>query len=117
MTTTREPAAPAQTDDPVLDEMVRRLVDAVHPDRIILFGSRARGDARPDSDYDLLLIAPSALSRGDRSIPLFRALRGIPVPIDVIWRTQPEVDEWLGAKSYYTTRAVREGRVVYERAA
>ena len=114
MTTTAERTPAAQSGDPMLDEMVQRLVDAVHPDRIILFGSRARGDARPDSDYDLLVIAPSALSRGDRAIPLLQALRGIPVPIDVIWRSQSEVEEWLGAKSYYTTRAMREGRVVYE---
>jgi len=106
-----------QVDDPVLQLMVQRLVDAVHPDRIILFGSRARGDARPDSDYDLLVIAPSALSRGDRAVPVLRALRGIPAPVDVVWRTQAEIDEWLGARSFYTTRAMREGRVVYERAA
>ena len=43
-------------DENVLDEIVRRLVDAVDPDRIVLFGSRARDDARPDSDYDLLIV-------------------------------------------------------------
>ena len=47
-------------DEAVLAEIVQRLVRAVDPDRIILFGSRARGDHRPDSDLDLLLIKPSA---------------------------------------------------------
>ena len=42
-----------------IDEMVRRIVAAVNPDKIILFGSHARGDAGPDSDVDLLLVAPS----------------------------------------------------------
>ena len=46
-------------DEAVLAEVVRRLVEAVDPDKIILFGSRARGDYRPDSDLDLLVIKAS----------------------------------------------------------
>ena len=51
-----------------LKEMVRRILVTGHPQKIILFGSRARGDARPDSDYDLLLIEPSDQSRDGRAI-------------------------------------------------
>ena len=44
--------------DPKLAEIVRRLVEAYQPERIYLFGSMARGDAGPDSDYDLLVLVP-----------------------------------------------------------
>ena len=62
---------PPTADDPVLAEIVRRLVDVYRPERIYLFGSTARGDAGPDSDYDLMVIlpdeAPLHLRRGIRA--------------------------------------------------
>lgn len=45
-------------DDPTLREIVRRLADAYHPLQIYLFGSKARGPAGPDSDYDILVVVP-----------------------------------------------------------
>ena len=102
-------------DETVLQEMVRRLVEAIDPDRIILFGSRARGDARPDSDVDLLVIKDSNEAPHKRSIPAYRALGDIPAPTDILWRTPEEVQEWSGASNYVATRAIREGRVLYEK--
>lgn len=102
-------------DESVLQEMVRRLVEAIDPDRIILFGSRARGDARPDSDVDLLVIKDSSEPPHKRSISAYRALSGLSTPTDVIWRTAEEVEEWAGVRNYVTTRAMREGRVLYEK--
>ena len=49
-------------DDPILAEMVRRLTDAFAPERIYLFGSRARGDAGADSDYDLMVVVPQRMA-------------------------------------------------------
>ncbi|MGQ9688336.1 MAG: nucleotidyltransferase domain-containing protein [Desulfobaccales bacterium] len=50
------------TDDQVLAEMVRRLREAFQPERIYLFGSKARGESGPDSDYDLLIVVPDEAS-------------------------------------------------------
>ncbi|MEK6286169.1 MAG: nucleotidyltransferase domain-containing protein [Acidobacteriota bacterium] len=102
-------------DESVLQEMVRRLVEAIDPDRIILFGSRARGDAKPDSDVDLLVIKDSSEPPHKRSISAYRALGGLSTPIDILWRTPEEVEEWAGVRNYVTTRAIREGRVLYEK--
>ncbi len=102
-------------DEPLLQEMVRRLVEAIDPDRIILFGSRARGDARPDSDVDLLVIKDSTEPPHRRSIPAYRALGRIPAPTDILWRTRQEVEDWAEVRNYVTTRAIREGRVLYEK--
>jgi predicted nucleotidyltransferase len=104
-----------QVDEALLQEMVRRLVEAIDPDRIILFGSRVRGDARPDSDVDLLVIKDSPDPPHKRSIPAYRALGGISAPTDILWRTPEEVEEWAGARNYVTTRAMREGRLLYEK--
>ena len=101
----------------MLNEIVRRVVEVADPDRIILFGSRARGDARPDSDYDVLVVADSELPQYARTVPIYAALGSVWDPVDVIWWTPAEIDEWRNVRSFITTRAMREGRVLYERAA
>ena len=96
-----------------LDEIVRRIVEAVHPDKIILFGSHARGDAGPDSDLDLLIIAPSDQPRGRRLKPVYRALRGLTTPKDLLWWTPQEVDQWQDAPGHVIRHALREGKTLY----
>ena len=103
-------------DDAKLQEIVRRLVEAVEPDRIILFGSRARGDAGPDSDLDLLIIKDSDAPRHRRTIPAYIALTGLGIPTDIIWRTPIEIADWSRVPNHVVTRAMREGKVLYERA-
>ena len=107
----------ADLTDPKLREMVRRIVQTVDPDRVILFGSRARGEARPDSDYDLLIVAPTTLPVTERTGPLHVTLSGLGVPKEVIWRTEDEIAKWRDARSHFLTTVVRTGRVVYERGA
>jgi predicted nucleotidyltransferase len=105
------------TDDPILQEIVRRIVAAVDPDKIILFGSRARGDAKPDSDYDILILAPSELPRWKRPLPARLALAGLGVAKDIVWWTAQEAEDWRNVNSHFITTALREGRVLHERAA
>jgi len=107
----------AAIDDAKLEEIVRRLVQSVDPDRIIMFGSRARGEAGPDSDLDILIVKDSDEPRHRRAIPAYHALAGLGIPTDILWRTAAEIEEWAGVPNYVTTRALREGRILYERAA
>jgi predicted nucleotidyltransferase len=74
--------------DPVLAEIVRRLVEAYQPERLYLFGSKARDDSGPDSDYDFLLVVPDeAASERQDSTLAYRVLRGTGIGADVIvWR-------------------------------
>ena len=97
-----------------IDAMVQRLVERFAPDQIILFGSHARGDARGDSDFDLLIIAPSDEPRWHRTIPIYSLLAGLGVPKDVVWWTPEEVAEWRDVKSHFINTALREGSVLYE---
>src|SRR5208282_3645972 len=61
-------------NDGIIRDIVRRIVDTAQPEKVILFGSQARGDARPNSDFDVLVIKPSDEPRYLRSIPLYVAL-------------------------------------------
>jgi len=101
----------------ILQEMVRRIVEAVHPDKIILFGSHARGEANEHSDIDLMVVAPSSEDRAHRLRPVYRALRGLGVPKDVVWWTQAEIDDWRNVRGHFINRVLRDGRVLYERPA
>lgn len=105
----------AVVDETILAEIVRRLVEAVDPDRIILFGSRARGEERPDSDVDLMIVKASDDSSHRRVIPAYQALGGLGVSKDVVWYTPEEVNDWAGVRNHIISRALREGRVLYEK--
>ena len=110
------PAAPttSETEHPLVAEMVRRLVTELRPERIYLFGSRARGDAHPDSDYDLLLVVRERLGPGrEMEQRANAALRGLDVPIDVVILTTEYFDWMLPATASLAATVEREGRVLY----
>jgi predicted nucleotidyltransferase len=96
--------------------ITQKIVERFHPLRVILFGSRARGEADGDSDYDLLIIAPSDKPRWQRTVPVYRALAGMGVPKDIVWWTPEEIAEWDGVKSHFINTVLREGKVLYENA-
>jgi hypothetical protein len=105
---------PLLEQDPVLRAMVDRLVHALHPERIYLFGSRARHDAGPDSDYDLLAVVPeSDLAPHRRDVLAFRALCGVGAAKDVVVYTRQEFESRSRAASSLPATVLREGRLVY----
>jgi predicted nucleotidyltransferase len=96
-------------------QMVRRIVSQFHPEKIILFGSHARGDAGPDSDVDLLIVMPYFGSRREKQVEIRLALKSIRIPKDIVV-TAPE--EFLWRKEVPGTierPAAREGKVLYAR--
>src|SRR5438045_9341941 len=102
-----------RVNDALLQEIVARIVRVAQPDKIILFGSRARGDARQDSDIDLLVIAPSSKARYRRAVPLYGALSDIIISMDIMVYSPEEVEEWSEVQQAFVTTAVREGQVIY----
>ena len=103
-----------QLDPKLVEEIVRRIVETVHPEKIILFGSLAKGYARPESDLDLLVIARSQEPRYRRSAPLYGILSDIFIPMDILVYSPEEVEEWSGVRQAFVTTAIREGGVLYE---
>lgn len=100
----------------VLDEITRRIVTISDPEQVILFGSYARGDATPGSDVDVLVIVNDVLPRQE-SVRVQRALRGLLVPIDVVVATPQQIAAYGDAVGMVYLAALREGKVLYERAA
>ncbi|MCJ7778692.1 MAG: nucleotidyltransferase domain-containing protein [Sedimentisphaerales bacterium] len=100
-----------------INAMVRRIVERFRPAKIILFGSYAKGTARPDSDVDLLIVMPVRGSRHKKAVEIGVALHDIKVAKDVIVVT-PEEFEWrkdvIGTIEW---PAVREGQVLYAKSA
>jgi uncharacterized protein len=91
----------------------RRIVRGFHPMRIVLFGSQARGDARPDSDVDLLVILPRADHRRRAAARIEAALTGIPLATDIIVATTADVAALSDAQGTIVERAIREGMDIY----
>src|SRR5262249_41709939 len=101
----------------ILDEIVSRIVKRFHPEKIILFGSHARGTADIHSDVDLLIVMPVPDTRRRLATEIDLALLGIDLPADVIVVTPEEVQFNKDQIGTIIGPAIREGKVLYERAA
>ena len=105
--------AGSRRDD--INRMVKRIVRQFRPERIILFGSHACGEAGPDSDVDLLIVMPVEGSKLDKAVEIGVALRDVVFPMDIIV-SRPEEFAWrkeiVGTIEY---PAAREGKLLYER--
>jgi len=103
-------------DDAAILDAGRTLArHATSPARVVLFGSRARGEARPDSDLDFLVIEDRVDSKVDEMVRLRDALAGIDVPVDIVVVSQREADERVQWPGSLVRRALGEGRVLVER--
>jgi predicted nucleotidyltransferase len=101
-------------DDVALGEIVRRLAEAYQPERIYLFGSRARGKAEPDSDYDLLVVVPDAARPERRQSRLaYQALWGTGRGADVLVWTRKAFESRLHLRASLPATVVAEGRLLY----
>jgi predicted nucleotidyltransferase len=100
--------------DPVLRAIVARLVAALRPERIYLFGSRARGDATADSDYDLLVVVEHASEPRYRLAQRgYRALRGVPAAVDVVVWDRATFDGRVHLPASFPASVVREGKLLH----
>lgn len=98
----------------MLDDVVTRLVDALHPERIYLFGSHARGDPHADSDIDLLVVVPeSDQSPYDRDDRAYTALSGCLAPVEVMVFTHDEMARRANVRTSLPSTVMRKGKVIY----
>ncbi len=103
-----------QDVDGKIREMVRRIVERFHPQKIILFGSHATGTAGPDSDVDLLVVMDVDGSRRKRAVEIDLALADVDVPKDVIVVTPEDLQAGRESVGTIIHPAVREGATLYE---
>lgn len=109
-----EPSQDLLERDTVLRQIVDRLVDTLHPARIYLFGSQARGDTGPDSDYDLMVLVDRPTEPRYRlSQKGYRALRGVHAAVDVVVWDRETFDARLHLKASFPATVVREGKLLH----
>lgn len=105
---------PQMAEDPLIREVVDRLVRALAPERIYLFGSRARNDATGDSDYDLLVVVPASELPGyKRDQVACRVVMDLDVAVEILVWTRAEFDRKRHLKASLPATLEREGRLVY----
>jgi len=101
-------------EDPDLAEIVRRLIEAFSPERIYLFGSRARGEHNENSDYDLLLVVPDGASpEKKRSKLAYQVLRGTGKAADVLIWTSSAFGRRLHLKASLPSTVLKEGKLLH----
>jgi predicted nucleotidyltransferase len=97
----------------IQDDIVSRIVDVAQPDQIIMFGSAARGEMRPDSDVDLLVIKQGSFHRRRLAQEIYRRLHGVGQAVDVIVVTPADVERDRSNHGSFIKPAMLEGRVIY----
>ena len=104
---------PSRDQVKLLKGIVPCIVEVAAPDRIIMFGSRARGDAHSDSDVDLLVVKSDVPSRREIADKIYVKLIGIPVPIDVVVVTPDDISRYTEGAGTIIPAVLKEGIEIY----
>ena len=98
----------------IIHQAAAILGEAASPARVILFGSHARGDARPDSDVDFLVVEPTVPDRCREMVRLRRMLRPLRIQVDILVASEEEVEDWGALPGTTLYWALSEGEQLYE---
>ena len=96
-----------------LEEIIRRVVEVAQPERIILFGSAARGEMGPNSDVDLLVVKRGKFDQRRLTGDIYVSLHGVGQAVDVVVVTPEQVERYRKTHWLVIAPALREGREVY----
>ena len=97
----------------ILEDIINRIVETVRPEKIILFGSAARGEMGPNSDVDLLIIRKGGHSRKLVG-QIYRKLHGVGAAVDAVMVSPADVERYKDSHALIIKPALAEGRVVYD---
>lgn len=104
-----------QPDQTTIQSIVDRIAEAVQPQKVILFGSWARGNQGPHSDIDLVVIQESTLPHSQRYAQIRRLFWGLGLPMDILVYTPEEFERYRSVPGSFTHTITHEGKVLYER--
>lgn len=97
----------------VLDDIVRRIVEVAHPEKIIMFGSAARGEMGRHSDVDLLVVKSDVEHRGRLTGDIYMNLIGVGQAVDIIVVTPEDIERYGDSIGLVFRPALKEGEVIY----
>ena len=100
-----------------VEAIVDIIVRVADPDRIILFGSHASGNAGPDSDYDICVLKSGITHKRKCAMALYESMAGVGVPVDIIVETPESYAELIASPYMVYARIEKGGKVIYEREA
>lgn len=109
-------SSPPPLTPQLLDDLVQRIVKAVQPRRIILFGSAATGQLGPHSDVDLLVIVRDGVHRRRSAQTIYLSLAGLGIAKDIVVATETDVNQYGNNPSLVLYPALREGKELYRAA-
>ena len=96
-----------------LQEIVDAIVRLANPDRIVLFGSAARGQAGPESDIDLLVVVPEGVDERETALMLYQEIRGVGRPFELLLTTHKNLRQHAENPGLIYGKILREGKDVY----
>lgn len=101
----------------VLEKAVRIIIEVADPDRIILFGSRSRGNASQQSDFDVCVIKRGVIQKRKLAQQIYRSLYGIGAPMDIIVETPDKLEELKNNPYMIYKEIAEQGSIIYEKSA
>ena len=96
-----------------IDELVKRIVEEVHPLRIMVFGSAAREQMGPNSDIDVLVVMPEGVHRRRTAQLLYQKISGLETPFDIVVATPSDLQRHKDNIGLIYQTILREGKEVY----
>jgi len=98
----------------LLQEVTRRIVASVKPQRVLLFGSAARRRMSKDSDFDMLVVMREPVHRRQTAQKIYRNLHGTGIAVDIVVATEKDLEKYGRRAGTILKSALQEGRVLYE---
>ena len=98
----------------LLQEVTRRIVASVKPQRVLLFGSATRRRMNKDSDFDMLVVMREPVHRRQTAQKIYRNLHGTGIAVDIVVATEKDLEKYGQSAGTILKSALQEGRVLYE---
>lgn len=102
-----------ESNQNVIEQLVQKIVDNVHPLKILLFGSASRDEITPDSDIDVLIVMPEGVHRRQTAQLLYRQITGLGIPFDIIVATPNDLQKYKDNIGLIYHTVLKEGKEIY----
>lgn len=100
-------------DTNIIEQLKTKIVELVHPLKIILFGSAARGEINADSDIDIMVVMPEGTHRRHTAQKLYQSISGVTIPYEIVVATEEDLEKYRNNTSLIYQSVLKEGKLLY----